>query len=199
MKERFNISPLKSVETILEEFEFLQYCTQKRNLAYQIQFLEFLKELNSNYEIDRGLRSIFIRQIVICTTNIIEYLLYVTLYQEYGVVINNDRINNLIAQSKTKGLITKPLSKGLELLAKKRNKLHPKKQIELDAKDFDENDLQGCLDSIPLLINELSNYYKPKNEVVNRFYQDGFCPYCFPGGPFGNVGNTCPGCKRIVF
>ena len=202
MKEKFKISPLKSIDIILKELDFLQYCTQKRNLSYELQYLNFLKELNDNYEIDKGLRSIFIRNIIICINNIIEYLLIISLSQIYNKsvkAIKSDRVKSLIDQAKRNNIITKEFSKRLKFVNEKRNKIHPLKQIELDVKYFNESDLQECIDVLDLLIAKLSEFFNSKNIEVEEEYQDKFedCMYCATGGPFEND-SICPACHRII-
>jgi hypothetical protein len=63
-KQSLNIELLKTIDDILSELNFLKYNTRTRNLAYQLQLLNFLNELVKSYDIYGGIRKCLIRQLV---------------------------------------------------------------------------------------------------------------------------------------
>jgi hypothetical protein len=56
-KRSFDIASLREVEQILnDDLGFLKYSTHKRNLPYQVQFLEFQKAIFDRYDIYASVR-----------------------------------------------------------------------------------------------------------------------------------------------
>lgn len=158
-KKPFEIEPLSTVDEILKKLSFLRYSTQLRNLAYQIQLLEFLRSLHKNYKIDRGLQNIFVMQICYTSSIIIEHLLYC------GI---NDRIklskykkaSSLNNMAKKLSIIDKKTRFRLEEIIDIRNDLHPEKQKELHTKKIDESYIEKSINCINDLVKALRAYHE---------------------------------------
>jgi hypothetical protein len=196
-KEELKLPPLKTIEDILSELDFFSYSTRIRNLAYQIQLLEFQQNLLVHYNVYGGLRNSLIRQFVIVTTNIVEYLLFISLWQIYGKDPKPNNIPKLIGQAKRKQLIERDLARDLNDINKLRLMLHPSKQLnELDVKVFNDTHIDSCMYTLHKLIAALGDYFKPKNievetpsfecpyEAYNAFHflDKEWCPYCWGYG-----------------
>ena len=196
-KEKLNIAPLKTVQEHLSELSFLKYSTRSRNLAYQLQLLDFISELLTSYDIYGGVKNSLIRQVVIIVTNIAEYLLFVSLRQFYGSDPNPSGFPDLVGQAKRNGLLDKELAKSLNEINDYRVKLHPSKQTsELDVKFFNEEKMELCHSILHKLVSALRDYFNPQDiqietedrqcncELYHSMYFLGgqICPYC---GEFG--------------
>ncbi|MFA6216416.1 MAG: hypothetical protein WDL87_02020 [Candidatus Omnitrophota bacterium] len=183
---------LKTINQILTEYHFLEYSTRKRNLAYQIQYLDLkigLLESGSYYGV---IKSSLIRDLVINITNILEYLLFVSLRTLRGRDPENFRFPSLVGQAKRSGLISKDLARLLNEIVELRNNLHPSKQNkELDINCFTKKEFYLCLKALNLLKNELKEFFskegiKVETEDVRCPYEgysqvlfsDFICPYC---------------------
>jgi len=196
MKKKLEIDPLKPIKDILEkDLGFLSYTTFKRNLAYQLQFLQFLKSLSDNYTLYGGLKNIFCRYELICITNSYEYILRAILHEKKPI---RDRkkipFTNLTSAAKKNNLITKKLEKKLNSIYNIRNKIHPEKQKDLDVNTFTESLLNDAFSALENLQNELQK--KPAPVLVpvraKRPQRQDECDYCILF-----QGEVCPGCGNI--
>lgn len=175
-KSILKIAPLKTIEVILSDFEFLEYGTRKRNLAYQVQYLEFKIQVLKNYSIYGSIRGAMLRDIVITVTNIMEYILFTSLCAVYGEDPKNHKFPSMIGQARRKGLISRNLAADMNKIDELRNKLHPSRQkSELDVKCFTAKDIDLCENSFNSLRNELEMYFKPRGIEVQT--ENETCPY----------------------
>jgi hypothetical protein len=196
-KERLNIAPLKTIQEHLSELSFLKYSTRARNLAYQLQLLDFIAELLTSYDIYGGVKNSLVRQVVIIVTNIAEYLLFASLRQFYGTDPDSSGFPDLVGQAKRNGLLDKKLAVELNKINDYRVKLHPSKQAtELDVKFFDEEKMEFCRSVLHALISTLRDYFIQQAMQVETearqcdaevyhstyFLNGEVCPYC---GEFG--------------
>ena len=192
-KEKLNIPELPTVDLILSELDFLPYSTHKRNLAYQLQFLDFLNKLAKSYDIYGGIKKCLIRQQIVVATNIIEYLLFISLRQIYANNPKSNGLPDLIGQAKRKSLISKPMAKSLNDINNLRNKIHPSKQIvDLDLKFFTDENIDQCNSVVHSLISDLREFFIPQDIQVETltkkcayenyhlmyFLDSERCPYC---------------------
>ncbi len=168
--------PLKTVQQILLELDFLEYSTRKRNLAYQVQYLEFKINLLKSRAVYGAVQGCLVRDIVINVTNIIEYLLFISLRTIYGRDPKSHKFPQLIGQAKRNNLITKTLANNLNKIEELRNKLHPSKQkAELDIICFTPRQASFCLFVMNALEDKLREYFNERNVEVETA---GFnCPY----------------------
>jgi len=192
MKRKLPIGSLKTISQILSEYNFLQYGTRKRNLAYQLQYLEFKLSFLYKYKVYGSIEKIMCREIVISITNIIEYLLFVSLREIYKHDPKNHKLPSLIGQARRKDLIKQEIAKELNEIVKLRNKLHPSKQKkELDINCFTIRNVNSCMHALSTLRDELRNAFNKrrakiilKDEVCHYegysqvLFDDFLCPYC---------------------
>jgi hypothetical protein len=196
-KEKLNIALLKTVQEHLSKLSFLKYSTHSRNLAYQLQLLDFISELLNSYDIYGGVKNSLIRQVVIIVTNIAEYLLFASLRQFYGSDPSSSGFPDLVGQAKRNGLLDKKLARALNEINDYRIKLHPSKQTaELDVKFFNEDKMELCHSILHMLVSALRGYFIPQaiqleteahqcnHEAYHsmHFLNGEVCPYC---GEFG--------------
>ena len=192
-KEKLNIPPLKTIREILSDLKFLKYSTRKRNLAYQIQYQDFLLKLLESYYIYGSLKNILFRQYVVTVTNIVEYLLFVSLHQIYGKAPKTHKIPRLIGQARSKKIISRELGRDLNKINDLRNRIHPSKQKNhLDINSFNKNEVQSCSNILDKLIEEVRDFFVSKKIKVNSklprcpyedyhilyFLDNERCPYC---------------------
>jgi len=175
-KKRIFTEALKTIKDNLSEFDFLEHSTRKRNLAYQLQYLDFNMQLLREYNLYGAIEAAILRHLVIHITNIIEYLLFVSLSKVYDKDPKNHKLPSLIGQAKNKGLIDKTLASNLNGVVEIRNKLHPSKQNEeLDIKCFTYKEVHLCLLSMHNLRDQLRNFFSTKNVKVETNIVE--CPY----------------------
>lgn len=186
------MSPLRTISEILTDFSFLKYSTRKRNLAYQLQYLDFKVELLRLKSIYGAVQACLMRDLVITITNIIEYLLFVSLGTIYGKDPKPHKFPQLVGQAKSKHLISKVLAKDLNKIDELRNKIHPSKQkAELDIACFTKKQVDFCLASLNLLKNELNEFFGKRDMQADLnkercsyygwsqvLFPDFNCPYC---------------------
>jgi len=191
------MQPLKTIPKILSEFDFLEYSTRKRNLAYQVQYLEFKNNLLKSNSVYGAVKGCLMRDLVINITNIIEYLLFISLRAIYGRDPKSHKFPQLIGQARRNNLINKDLARDLNKVEELRNKLHPSKQkVELDINCFTTKQIYFCLSSMDILKNELRKYFNEQNVEVET---TGFiCPYeGWSQALFPNF--ICPSCGGMHF
>jgi len=194
---KLEIGGLPSINEILEQLDFLEYSTQKRNLAYRIQFQTFLLRIYQNYEMYGSVKSTFIRNFYDFTVNILEYLLWIAIRQEREEFIQEeDTKQQLRKTAKELGIISKELSDKIGKIFGKRDKIHPPKQKDLDLTTFDESDLLECFESTEDLIEALKKYFRRK-KLPPISPPDDECDYCCIGGPF-EYEEYCPVCGEVI-
>jgi hypothetical protein len=189
--------PLKTILEILSDLDFLKYSTRKRNLAYQLQYLEFKMNLLTSGTTYGAVRGCLMRDLVINTTNIIEYLLFISLRTIYGKDPKPCKFPHLVGQAKKNGIIRKKLSQELNKIEELRNRLHPSKQKnDLDIKFFNRSQVNSCLSALNTLKQELKYSFKSQNIKVETA---GFiCPYeGWSQALFPNL--MCPHCGGMHF
>lgn len=184
--------PLKTIKEILSDFDFLEYSTQKRNLAYQVQYLEFKTNILKSKSVYGAVRACLIRELVIAITNIIEYLLFISLKTIYGRDPKPHKFPHLVGQARANHLISRELARDLNGIDILRNKLHPSKQkVELDINCFTKKQAYNCLDALHLLKDELREFFNNRDIEVEMeedrcpyegysqvLFSDFNCPYC---------------------
>lgn len=194
---KLEIGVLPSVSKILEQLDFLEYSTQKRNLAYRIQFQTFLLRIYQNYEMYGSIKSTFIRNFYDFTVNILEYLLWIAVAQEYKEFPREkdtkQQLRKIVIES---SIISIELSDKIEKIFGKRDKIHPPKQKDLDVTTFGETDLLECLKATEGLIASLRKYFR-KKKLPPVPPPDEECDYCCIGGPFEHE-EYCPICGEVV-
>lgn len=162
-KLELKIGRLNTINEILDLIPFIGYSTQKRNLAYLIQLKQLLQQIYNNYEINKGLRTIYRYNMLRCSAYIIEALLFCAMRQIKGFEIQagKGKAMKLINAAKGLGLIKKETAQKAKKVIDYRNNFHPDKQAELHTKiDMEIFDELG--DSINILLNELKDYFWPK-------------------------------------
>jgi hypothetical protein len=163
-KKKFAINSLRKVEQIInKELYFLNYSTQKRNIAYQIQHLNFMRELYQNYKIYGATKGIFIQQVIILLHSMIEAILFLVLSENGSKLEKNISFQGLISRGKNikPPILTKTLHKNLLKINKKRNLLHPERHKELHIKNFTLE-----------LLNEFISYYNDFTKQIKKYYEN---------------------------
>jgi hypothetical protein len=190
------MSPLKTIPEILSDLTFLKYSTHKRNLAYQLQYLEFKMNLLESGATYGAVRGCLIRDLVINITNVIEYLLFISLRTIYGRDPKPYQFPHLVGQAKRNNLINKILSGKLNKIAELRNKLHPSKQnVDLDIKFFTQKQVIFCLSVLDRLKLELKDFFKRGVKVETSGF---ICPYeGWSQALFPNL--MCPHCGGMHY
>lgn len=193
MKKNLEIGQLKKIKKILDgDLGFFVDSIYKMNLAYQVQFLQFLRQLEDNYNLYGGLKNIFYRYALICISNIYEYLLRVALLQK-GLVTNRKRVNfgSLISTAKNKNLISKLLAKELSAVYNERNKIHPEKQKNLDVITFDKKLFMRAFVGLEEILRSLRCSLR-ENEITLRSQKES-CDYCIIFS-----GDVCIACGNLA-
>jgi len=168
--------PLRTIHQIISSLDFLEYSTCKRNLAYQIQYLEFKINILRSGNIYGAVRACLMRELVITITNIMEYLLFISLRTIYGDDPRPNEFPHLVGQAKSNNLISKELAKDLIKIDKLRNKLHPSQQNkELDINSFTKGEVYSALKNLNLLEQELGESFSRRNIRVE--IEEETCPY----------------------
>lgn len=139
MKKELEIFGLQKVNEIVTSLIFLGYSTQLRNLAYQVQYIDFLAKVWNSYRLYGSISSLFLKDYTVQVATAIENLLYIGVNQihaQAGLGLARDKFESLIKLA-TKYLILDSKQRGeVNRLRERRNILHPKKQFELDIKVF---------------------------------------------------------------
>lgn len=200
MKKTIDVQ-VKTIQQILDELDFLDYSTYKRNLSYQIQYLNFLYDFEKKYNIYLSVRSLFMRNYLIHVVNIIEYLLVIALRQIDSIPINsNNKSTVLISKAKRTGLISKTSAKDLSNIFIKRNKLHPKKQGNiLYIQNFGDKDMRLCNNLLDDVLDSMRNYFSEMNVRIKEEFQEEQCSYCYSGISLIGDKGICQGCGDIIF
>ena len=162
----FDIPRLAQVDQILsDDLGFLGYSTQKRNVAYLWQFLQFQRSLLDRYDIYGSVRKSMIRSIVLITTNIIEYLLFMSV-REKGRQPGH-ALKQWINQAASLGLIDDDLKEQLHRLRRLRSRIHPDAQTnELDYDSFDDHQVSDCVAHIATLRESLKEHFQPSGVLI---------------------------------
>jgi hypothetical protein len=194
---RLDVNNLPFIDDILKKLDFLEYSTQKRNLAYRIQFQAFLSKIFQNYEMYGSVESMFISNFYDYTVNILEYLLWIAVEQEYkNFSKEKDTKQQLRKITSELGIISRGLSHKIQKIFGKRDKIHPSKQKELDITTFSRKDFIECFEATEDLIVSLEKYFK-KKKLPPLPPQEEICSYCCAGGPFEHE-DICPACGEVV-
>lgn len=164
-KQNLNITILPSVDKIFDnDLSFLRYSTQKRNIAYQIQHLFFMKSLYEKYKMYGSVVSIFIQQVIVLIHSIIESTLYCILDKEGKLKQNREKHIKFItmigyAKKANPKIISKELFSELEELDNLRNCLHPQKQKDLHTQKFLVKDMNDSLKIYDDFQKEIKIFY----------------------------------------
>ena len=75
-KKAFSIDPLISVATCMDHLSFVANETDRRNIAYNLQYLNFLDELEANHKIEKSVRRSFIKTQITVLASIFECFMY---------------------------------------------------------------------------------------------------------------------------
>lgn len=186
---------LPTVDEILNQrLGFLRYSTQKRNLAYLWQFLTFLKHLFDHWPRYGSVSPSMVRQIVLTTTNMIEYLLFIAIRQTGETPQGS--VPPMIGQAKRLGMIDRNLARRLNTVVDNwRNRLHPNRQgTELDFHFFTEQRVSECISRVEELTSALRVHFRP-NEVQTEASE---CYYADYHELIFSPGQVCPLCGPMV-
>ncbi len=196
-KKNLSIPCLSSINEILSEYDFLEYSTQKRNLAYLIQYVEFKVNILREYNIYGSVRASLLRGLIINIANIIEYLLYTSLRTSYSQELKSCKFPSLVGQARLSGLISRQLAGDLNKINTLRSHLHPSRQKQkLDHESFDQRKAKRCLLAMHNLRDELKTYFKNKDIYVET--KEVKCPY----EGYSHVlfrDNICPCCGELHY
>lgn len=166
----FAIPALKTIEQHRSGLLFLetnQNITQIRNVCYLLQTADFMRELNNNYNIRKGLWYMYLYNYLRIEADILEGLLYAFKVRQegrrpQGKVSLEDLINFAKGTYEPSVLLRKETRKGLDQILYFRNNLHPDKQNELHVKlvkHLVEPDRVSLTNVPPRLINDIRKYY----------------------------------------
>lgn len=164
-KQNLDIAVLPTIDKIFDDYlPFLKYSTQKRNIAYQIQHLYFMRNLYKKYKMYGSINSIFIQQAVVLVHSIIESTLYCILDKEDKLKQNRDNHIEFMqmincAKKTNPSIISKDLFDKLNDLNDLRNHLHPQKQKDLHAKKFLVGDINNSLETYQKFHEEIKIFY----------------------------------------
>ena len=79
-KDKFNIVGVITISRCLEFLNFIPDHIMKRNAAYNLQYLDFLKELNNSYDINRSIEKSFIKNQIMILGSLLECFTFSLLY-----------------------------------------------------------------------------------------------------------------------
>jgi GTPase SAR1 family protein len=169
-----NIPPLTTVSELRDTLIFLennQNMTQVRNSCQLIQLTELLRNMNNNYNINRGQWYLFLYSYMRVSADICEGLLFAFHVKQsgrspVGRLSLEDLINLAKATHKPRILLSKRTKDGLEKLLFFRNNLHPSKQKELHTKmveKIEDDENRELMTNVhTLLISDLKQFYGVK-------------------------------------
>ncbi|MCH7492938.1 hypothetical protein IID19_05140 [Patescibacteria group bacterium] len=179
-KFKLKIDVLPKIEEILDEFDYLPSCTQKRNLAYRIQYFYFLKEVHLKYDIYGSVSSLVILDIISLMSNILEHILFIVLTQIRGAPpnyynkSNSSRLGNMISDAEDLGLLPRGGKDKIFYISNLRNELHPERQRDLHSK-FKFKDLLNFEDAYNWTLHYLRISMKGKQVPTDIL--ESSCPY----------------------
>jgi hypothetical protein len=75
-KENFKIPSLITIARCLDFLNFVSDSTMKRNISYNLQYLDFLNELYSNYEITKSIEKSYIKNQIVILGSILECFIF---------------------------------------------------------------------------------------------------------------------------
>jgi len=158
---------LPTIETILTELDFLDYSTQKRNLAYRIQFVEFLKRQYSSQTLYGAVKTMFIKNFHDLVVNTAEQLLFICVEQELYLKTGKRAgiTESLTKQELRKvacnlGVIAEETAEILKKVFGKRDVLHPSRQLKLDTEVFTDRDMEKCIESLERTLADARAYFQ---------------------------------------
>lgn len=167
-RKPLSIPALDTIEVILQAIEFLEYSTQKRNLAYLIQLRRLLMLIYENYKIDRGLSKVFKYNLIRINCDIMESTLYCALttakIDPNPRTRSHPRLEQYINAAKRYNLILKTTAERAKKVNTFRNNLHPNRQLELHAKISEEDYLLSKKAANDIMEN-LFIYFNKQSEI----------------------------------
>jgi hypothetical protein len=145
----------KSAEHYKEEWSFIEFVPAKENIAYQLQYLEYMINLYNDYQMYLTIESLHCKNIMITITSIMECALYDLLYQlarkksDIGFDEKEDFFR-MIDLGFQKGLLDGQMKNLLHELRKVRNFIHIS---NLEHKEYEAYNIEQVNSYIMLLDN----------------------------------------------
>ncbi len=142
MRQSLSIGQLRKIEDILSDLSFLGYSTATRNLAYQIQYIEFLAKFWNAYHLYGSVSAIFLKDYTIHICAATEHLLFEgvnIIHNATGLRPAKDKLESLTRLSLKYLVISKQQKIDIDSLRDRRNLTHPGRQYDLDTKIFTVN------------------------------------------------------------
>jgi len=186
LKPRLEIPRLKTVKELLaDELRFIptgpkgsELSILRRNIAYQMQLLQFLIETYQHYNVYAAVESSVYRVAVITAGNLYENLLYVSCIIKKIEEVRQIRgfYPKLQLAHKNK-IISDNLREELNAIYKIRNTLHPQEQEDLDLYEFN----QGVADRAGSALNDLLEELLINFGVAKPYEKPGvlkICEFC---------------------
>jgi len=155
-----------SADFYKDEWSCIKDTAARENIAYQMQYLEFLIFLYNDYQIYLTIESLLCKNIMAIIAGVVESSLYVLVSQEYEKAdLDSEQTTDfikLIGNAHDLGLIDREMKDDFHNLRKIRNLIHLKgiEYQEHDAYAIDETN--KYLETLNRFKEKVTNYYNSK-------------------------------------
>jgi len=142
-----------------DQWKFIKKTSARENIAYQMQYLEFMVNLYNDYQIYLTIESLLCKNLIISISSIIEASLASILeegYKDAGEEYNPDKnFGNLINQGFKDGLIGNGMKRRLQGLRRLRNTIHLSSIDYQEHVAYEPDDVNRYLDALEDFRKEL--------------------------------------------
>ena len=142
-----------------DEWKFIKKKSVRENIAYQMQYIEFMVNLYNDYQIYLTIESLLCKQLMVTISGVVEAALLSILsegYKSIGESSNQDRnFQSLINLAYTNGLIGDEMKRKLQGLRRVRNAVHISSLEYQEHVAYDPGDVNKYLDLLESFRKEL--------------------------------------------
>ncbi len=147
-----------------DQWGFIKKKAARENIAYQMQYLEFMVNLYNDYQIYLTIESLLCKHLMVSIAGIIEAALAATLeegYEGIGKSLNQDRnFQSLINLAYASGLIGNGMKRKLQGLRRMRNAIHISSLEYQEHAAYEVEDVNRYLDLLEEFRLELEKVLK---------------------------------------
>ena len=148
-----------------DQWRFIKKKAVRENIAYQMQYLEFMVNLYNDYQIYLTIESLLCKQLMVSISGIVEAALRTILsegYKSIGESANQDRnFQSMINLAYTNGLIGDGMKRRLQGLRRVRNSIHIGSLEYQEHAAYEPEDVNRHLDLLESFREELGEALLP--------------------------------------
>lgn len=148
-----------------DEWSFIKKKAARENIAYQLQYLEFMVNLYNDYQFYLTIESLLCKNLMVSISSVIESALTSVLEPEYGQITagTNQDLNfkSMIELAYTKELINRNMKYKLQGLRRIRNSIHLSSVEYQEHTAYEPEDVNRYLDL-------LDSFREQLKEAINR-------------------------------